>query len=457
MSKRLRMRSDEGFSMILVLGIGLVLTAFAFLAAAGGITSMQDSARHVVFAQNLDVAEAGVDQVTARLQKTNGTYSYCPPTTNVPVCDVPTAVQVSGFASKAAERAWAKATLTQLAADNPSLLVKASGGQFLAIRPAGLQTVYSMSWVPNFAQAQRQRLMKSEYIFSTYQPTNAILTNGNIECCSSYNVGLAANMPAGTALGIHTNGSLTGVPGAASTGPAPVISASASGTCTSPCVSSAPVQTVPEIDPRAVYNSESPKYTANWYDLCPDGKPHQPNTASGAVPCTGAIYPGYTSGAFRGWTRSDVTTNTWTNSGGNYPGIYYVYRGNIDLNNVTLTGAMTMITEATNNRGCAKTNGYQQYKKVDWLSGGFIPGLMVVSGSYWYQNTQTHMGSGAILAQGYVEQQTSSSPGVTGLLIAENLCPGEINRLQGSILFFSGAVDLPISPLVRSTLELELN
>jgi len=46
---------------------------------------------------------------------------------------------------------------------------------------------------------------------------------------------------------------------------------------------------------------------------------------------------------------------------------------------------------------------------------------------------------------------------VTGLLIAENFCPGETNTLQGSILFFSGAVDLPISPLVRSTLELELN
>lgn len=447
-----RPRADSGSALVIVLAISFVLLGLSLLAGAKTVAALKDSRTHTVFAQNLDAAEAGLDQVSARLQSTDGAYSYCPTSAARPTCDVPATAVTNGFATPAAERDWAKQTLLAIAAEDPSRLTRTAQGDFLAIRPPSVKTIYSLAWIPSYAKPQRQRLLKSEYLFSTYQPANAILTNGNIDCCSSYNVGLAPGVQASTTFGIHSNGSLGGVPLPAS-GSSVTVSASASGTCPSPCVGSAPRQTVPVIDPRRVYEAEAGKYPGNWYDLCVEAgltKIRQPDLTPPIVPCTG---PELSSTLpFRGWSR---TGTTWTHAGGNQPGIYYVYRGNIDLDTVTLTGGMTMITESSNNRACPKTDGWQQYKKVTWTSGGFIPGLMVLSGNYWYQNTQSQMGTGAILAQEYVEQQTSSAPGVTGLLIAENLCGGT-NRLQGSVLYFDGGVDLPLGGLIRSTLQLEL-
>lgn len=446
-----RLRGDDGSSMVVVLGISFVLMALGLLAGANAITALKDSRSHTVFAQNLDVAEAGVSQLSARLQKTNGTYSYCPTSVTRPVCDVPADVALNGFDSAAAEKAWAESTLLAIAAEDQARLTKTPNGSYLAIRPPSLNTIYSMAWIPSYAAPERQRLLKSEYIFSTYQPANAILTNGNIDCCPSYEVGLGTGVPLTTPFGIHSNGNLGGIPGQATSGM--TVQASASGACSSPCTAGAPPQTVPEINPRAVYETEAAKYSNAWYDLCVisgSTSIRKPDLTPPVEPCTGAVIQ--TTLPFRGWTRSGTT---WDHSGGDQPGVYYVYRGNIDLDNVTLTGGMTMITESTRNLECSKTDGWQRYKKVDWLSGGYIPGFMIMSGNYWYQNTQSHMGTGAIVAQEYVEQQTSSAPGVTGLLIAQNLCGGT-NRLQGSVLYYNGGADLPIGSLIRSTLELEI-
>jgi hypothetical protein len=452
--KRFLPCDDRGSALLIVMGVGMAMLAFAIVASTTSVVGLRDSQNHVTFAQNLDTAEAGIDQVSARLQKTNGTYSYCPTSVNVPSCDVPATVQTNGFSSEAAERTWAKDTLTKLAADNQSLLKPAPGGQYLAIRPPSLNTIYSMSWVPSYTKATRQRLIKSEYIFSTYHPANAILTNGDIDCCSSYNVGYAPGTPAGTTLGIHTNGSLNGVPSACSGCGTVTVSASATGTC-SGCTSNAPTEKVPDINPRDVYNSESSKYPGNWYDLCPDGKVYAPNTSSTGVPCTGTLISATL--PYRGWSKSG---SNWSNSGGNYPGVYYVYKANIDLNNVDLTGAMTMITESTYNHVPAKcTNprdGWIEHKKVTWTAGGFISGLMVLSGDHFKSFTQSNEGTGGFLAQSYVEQQTSSAPGIYGFMIAENYCPGETNRLQGQVLFYDGGDDIPIGSKIRSTLELEL-
>jgi hypothetical protein len=453
--RRLRARADDGYGMVLVLGIGLVLTALAVLAAGKGVAAVNGSATHASFGQNLDVAEAGIDQISARVQATNGSYVYCPTSATV-TCTLSSQVRTRGFATRADERQWAASTLRQLAAGNPSLLVSTRGGQYLAIKPAGLNTIYSMSWVPSYAKATRQRLLKSEYVFTTFRTSSALLANGDISCCASYDFDLTNDMAPTSAIPIHTNGALTGSVSAKSG----VLQATASGACSSPCVSGKPNVTVPTIDPRVFYTSQAWRYANNWYDLCPDGTARKPNLAANATPCTGVVLePSISNGQrFRGWTRSG---STWSNSGGDYPGVYYVYRGNVDQtsaqgsNLTTWSGAMTIITEATNNRGCQKVDGYQSYKALDWLNGGYIPGVMVVSGSYWYQDTNSHLASGAVLAQGYVEQHTSSSAGLSGQMIAENLC-GETNKLQGSVLAYNGGGDLPLGQLVRTTLELEL-
>jgi hypothetical protein len=81
---------------------------------------------------------------------------------------------------------------------------------------------------------------------------------------------------------------------------------------------------------------------------------------------------------------------------------------------------------------------------------------MAVAGGSFYQTPQTTMQAGAVLAQGSVNQSTSAHDFLQGLLIAQDSC-GETNSLQGSILYYDGGDDLPIAPLVRTTLELELN
>src|SRR5919112_3504954 len=228
--RRLRDREDGGYAMVLVLGIGLVLTALAMLAAGKGVAAIQGSASHATFAQNLDVAEAGIDQIGARVQATNGSYAYCPTSATV-TCTLTAQVRTRGFATRAEERQWAATTLRKLAAENSSLLVTTRGGQYLAIKPVGLNTIYSMSWVPSYARATRQRLLKSEYVFSTFRTSAALLANGDVSCCASYDFDLTGDMAPTSMIPVHSNGSLTGSVSATSG----VLQATASGACSAPC------------------------------------------------------------------------------------------------------------------------------------------------------------------------------------------------------------------------------
>jgi hypothetical protein len=207
-----------------------------------------------------------------------------------------------------------------------------------------------------------------------------------------------------------------------------------------------------------VYNSESSKYSGAWYDLCPDGKVRSPNTAANGVPCTGTVLSA--SGAYRGWSLSGTTWDVDDNGTG-FPGVYYVYRGNVHFGNsqtATITGATTIITEATANRACPRTDGNVTLdNKSSWSGGPKMPGMMVMAGGNFQQNNQatTSGTGGAYLAQGSVNQHTSAHDGLIGLMIAEDFC-GETNDLQGSILYYDGGDDLPLGSLIRSTLELEL-
>jgi hypothetical protein len=434
-------------AMILVVATGLVLSIFAAGLTSLTINTLRSSSSHVTFSKTVDAAEAGVDQTLARLSK-NNSYSAGPDISD------PSFSTASGWSSPAAEKAWAKSTILSLATS--STVQRTANGDFYAIKPSNLNTIYSMGFIPNLARATRTRLLKAEYIFSTFHPADAVLTNGNIDCCPSYEVGLAPGVTSSTNIGIHSNGNLEGVPPSANGG---TVVASASGTCSSPCTSGAPAETVPAIDPRAIYNSQSPLYSSNWYDLCPDGKVRAPNTSSGATPCTGSVVSATL--PFRGWTRS---SNTWSDddNGTAYPGVYYVYQGNIDIGSpqtATLTGAETIITEATANRACPRSDGNITLDtKTDWSGGPYIPGVMAVAGGNFEQDNNAGVSGpgGAYLAQGSITQNTSAHDVLVGVAIAEDFC-GETNSLQGSILYYDGGDDIPIGQLIRTTLELELN
>ncbi|MDQ1704040.1 MAG: hypothetical protein QOF18_406 [Frankiaceae bacterium] len=440
---------DEGVAMITVIGVAFVLTIFAVGMTTLSLNTLKSSGSHVVFSKTIDAAEAGIDQTLARLTKTN-TYAY---PSGLTISD-PAFSSTTGWASVSAEKAWARAEINSLK-NTAGAVNHTANGDFITVRAANLNTIYSMGFLPNVSNPTRTRLVKAEFIFSTYHPTNAILTNGNISCCPSYNVGLAPGVSSSTTIGIHSNGNLGGVPTSANGG---TVTGTASGTCSSPCTAGTPRESVPAIDPRAIYNSQSPIYASNWYDLCPDGKVHAPNTASGAVPCTGSVVSATL--PFRGWTRSG---STWDldDGGTAYPGVYYVYQGSIHTGNshtADITGATTLITESSNNRGCPKTDGDITFdNKSDWSGGPYIPGLMAVAGGNFQQNNQAAVSGagGGFIAQGSVNQHTSAHDALVGLVLAEDFC-GETNDLQGSILYYDGGDDLPIGQLIRTTLELEL-
>jgi hypothetical protein len=401
-----------------------------------------------VHGQTIDAAEAGVDQTLARLQK-NQSYTY---PTGLTITD-PAFNSTSGWSTPAAESSWARTQLVAMAA-TPANVQHTAQGDFVALRAANLNAVYSMGFVPNVASATRTRLIKTEYIFSSYHPSNAIQTNGNISCCASYELGLAPGTPVTTTIGIHTNGTLGGIPTSANGGTVVATCSVASAGCPFSAR-----EDVPPIDPRDVYHSQSGLWTASWYDLCPDGTVRAPNTASNATPCTGTTLSATL--PFRGWTKSGTTWDVDDN-GTAYPGVYYVYQGSVHFGNsqtATITGATTIITESSTNRQCPRTGPADVTldNKSTWSGGPFIPGMMVLSGGNFYQNNQavaTPLGGG-YLAQGSVNQHTSSHDALIGLMVGENFC-GEVNDLQGSILYYDGGDDLPLRPLVRTTLELEL-
>lgn len=437
-----RRRDDEGFGMVLVIGLGLVITSIVVLATTQGVRSIKGAQQHVIFGQSVDAAEAGVDQYIARLQYNN---AYAPLNLAQPA----EFNSVTGWSSQTAERDWARSALLGLAA-TPSNLTTVPQGQFVTIRPSWVKAVYSLGFSPSFDRRTRTRLLKSEYLFSTYHPSSAILTNGDISCCPSYNIGNAPGISG--SVDIHTNGTLADVPAPAN---GETVTASAT-SCSAPCVSGAPLQTVPVIDPEQVYKMDATNYASGWYDLCPDGFAHKADTTN-FLPCANPLkWP-----STNGWSKSGTSPNaTWSPSSTPAAGVYYIYKGNVDITRTDITNSVTVITESSNNNACPRTDGNITVKQSTWSNGStntaYIPGLMAVAGGNFYQTTQTTMKQGAVLAQGSVNQHTSAHDYLQGLMIAQDKC-GETNDLQGSLLSFDGGDDLPIAPLVRTTLELELS
>src|SRR5438067_1335166 len=267
---------DSGFGLILTIGTAILVILLVLTAGRMGDNALSSSRHHQRFENAIDVAEAGVDQALGRLQK-NSAYTACTS------CALP----AGGFASASAEQSWAKSTIQGLVTSQSSLLQSVNGGQYLAIRPSGGQTIYSMGWVPSQAAPRSTRLIKVQFLFGPYRPGDALLTQGDLCFSGSVLVDDADNSVAANA---HTNSSLTtcsnGNGGASSITVTGDLTASGTynvgnnanvGTGSG---GNQPLETVPPIDPRYVYQNQSTAYASNWYDLCPDGTVHSPDTTN---------------------------------------------------------------------------------------------------------------------------------------------------------------------------------
>jgi hypothetical protein len=416
--------------MILVVGYAVVISLVIAVSFAIVSSVTKSGNSHIQYGEAVDSAEAGVDQTLARLSK-NANYS--PAGSSVP------AQWVDGFPDSHTERAWVLATANTVLAANPSLLQKTAQGEFLALRPINVHTVYSVGWEPSRAAAKRVRVLRNDYTFSGYAPTNAILANGNVSLSGSFS--LADN--AGTAIppSVHTEGVLLKC-SASVTVPDGTSLASVGG---GGCGDSDTSQSVPQMNPRDIYTAYSGTYASSWYDLCPDGTVRQPSSA----PCSGTQLA-----STRGWSYNPYI-RTWTSSGPQ-TGIYYAYQSNVDLTG-SGTPQVTVISEATNNLGCPKNDGDIHIKQTQMIPA--MPFVSLIAGGSVSIDTQAAVGDtahpGLVAAQENIVMSTSSAPGIVGAVVANNLCGGT-NSFQGSTITFDANMNIRLPGVIRSTAQTEL-
>lgn len=478
-------RGDEGIGLILVMGLITVISALVLLAVTLGLNALAGSARHVDYDQALGAAENGIDFGLARLQTAYTQYGAdypipSPPSTveTTPACNAASvSTGVSSFTSDTQERDWAKSTLLSLAASHPECIQNGTVGQYLVIKPTDKQTVYSIGWVPSYAAWQSgqegsiERLLKAEYIFAPYRPTNAVLTGASLELDSSTTVTTASADP--TMATVHSNGTITTQGNPTVTGLVSSGSASSAGSNNFTANPGGTVQTtglvsIPTLSARQVYMQNVAKYTTTqWFDLCPDGTVRAGSTSG---PCTSStIWTTLASGGtFRGWTyTSSGGVVTWTATRNALDGVYFVHYGNVDVANANATfNNMTIIAEAQNAGNCAT----QTMGNINWnlytINAPVINNLFMFADGDITTGANFTAGSGGppvvsgmFIAGDQISMQTSSA-GAYGAVIAGDTCniagsPVSTNVVKNPSIWYDPNGYAPFTSIISTTLWLE--
>lgn len=498
--KRLRTGSDEGFGLIVVIATVAILLALVTLVGGIAIRSEHSAVQHTSFEQSLAVAEYGLSQGLSRVDATylaQPGATYTSPTTTAPVgdCIAPTVSwtdpsPTTGTSASTDERAWARDWLLHLAAVPGCLRTSTKPtAQYVFLMPAGRQTVYSMSFVPSFAAAKKQsRLLKAEYIFAPYKPSEAVLTNGDITIDSSTTV-TTASSGASSLAGVHSNGSITvqGNPTVGGLVSSTGSSTGSSGKFATPpnasggAITTSPPEAVPHVSALATYLREETTYVVNsastWYDLCRDGTARAPSSSG---PCQGALLADVSGGglfnnswayAAKGSGSCPTTTAPCWLAGKNMPnGVYYVDGADVAMAGGvgnTTTPAATIIAAAQDPTACPKVGGNILWDHTN-ISAPAIGGLFMladsdlVTGSNFSAGSDDgsgHVVAGAFMAGDQINMQTSSN-GAYGSIVTGDQCtaagtPVDHNEIKNPSVYFDPTATVPISGVLDTTLWLE--
>jgi len=457
---RRRARGDDGVGLILVIGVSVFVFLLAAVAVAIAVNGVSQSRQRTAFEKALATAESGVDFGLGKLQASFTVYGADYPipamTTaldsalgNSPACQAPVVNFPSSgdgaggiFASEATERAWATTQLQLLATIYPACIRTGDAGQYVILKPPSDPSntdpgrlkygrVYALSAMPSFAQPTRTRLVKSEYVFMPYRPSNAILSGGDLDISSSTTVTVAAGADPLLA-SVHANGTITGSGN-------PSVSGSVSSTlpstfssnnfAVSTSVTRTPKQIIPTISAVSFYSQAStvdPNALADWYDLCPNGDVRPYSTGG---PCTSPILVDNIAfgGQSRGW-QYQMSSHTWTATTSLMSGTYYVSEGNVVVGpgNVSIP-RLTVIASAANVQNCStKTYGnitWDHYALQAPAFGGqwMYADTDLVTGSNFTAGDLTVPISGMFVAGDQVQLETSST-GAVGAVVAANQC-----------------------------------
>jgi hypothetical protein len=508
--RRSAARGDEGVGLLLVIGTTTVVTMLMIVLTTMATRALTSSSTHVSFEGALSAAESGVDEGLARAQKIYdalGQDNYAFPS-STEVCGSYTTVNWNSsaapdgtaapgsFASAAqglaVERAWAKSWLQTLGA-NAGCRFAGPKGSYTFFKPVGHQSIYGMGWSPSYSSG-KMRYLKSEYLFTAFSPTNAILTQGNLDISGSTTVTTAAPYSPSLA-SVHANGDIT-VGGSAAQVYGPV-SASGSGSLatgskfygnTGGQVVRSTSQGVPFVSARQVWGRQHANSLTNldtWYDLCGDGSARQPTPAT-AAPCdvTGTDDPYATNGttaqiaangnSFRGWKHDTVNgVSTWYATsvikGSNYHGIYYIDGGDVvDIagNSGTPTNDLTVIASATSSDCNSKQGGNITWSHTDAyrpaLQGTFMladSDLQITANVSLGQDINGVPDAGLFIAGDQIDLETSSN-GIYGAVVASDQCTiagsnVSINEIKNPALWYAPNTSAPFVDVVNTTLWLE--
>lgn len=486
---------DDGFALILVIATVGIILSFVTIVGVVAIRSQHSSTQHTSFEQSLAVAEYGLNQGLSRVDATYAASpgaDYTSPASGAD-CNAATVhwgdlSPATGTAASTNERLWAREWLLQIAT-KPGCLRSATkpAAQYVLMKPAGRQTVYAMSFVPSFAAANAQsRLLKAEYIFAPYKPSEAVLTNGDLTLDSSTTV-TTASSGASSLAGVHSNGSIS-VQGNPSVGG--LVSSTGTSTGTSNkfsanpggAISTTPVELVPVVSALQVYLRDEPLYVTNasstWYDLCADGKARAPSSGG---PCqSGAMVLGdYSNGGLfnNSWSFQPAGSSScptaapcWL-AGKNMPdGVYFVNGADVamasGLGN-TSTSHATIIAAAQTEGQCPDVGGNIIWDHTN-IATPALSGLFMLAdadlqtGSNFSAGSDDghgHVVSGAFIAGDQINMQTSSN-GAFGSVIAGDQCkaagtPVSANEIKNPSVYFDPGASAPISGVLDTTLWLE--
>lgn len=449
---RNRLVEDEaGITMVLVIGMAVVLMLTAAIGLSITNSSLDRSVRHARFEGTEPLAEHGIDLALARLQQDGAWVT----TTSTPFPSNPTAAE---------EETWA---LAELAA---APVIPTANGDYAVVKPPGRQTIYAAGWIPDRASAVRPRMVKAEYLFSSYRPPGAILTGGDLE--------LGGNATVTGSLGdVHSNGDIV-VVGTSVTvaGEVSAVGTISGGSALDREPGASAIQ-VPAVDPAEIYDLNQARYSrtepdgsygGDWYDLCPDGSVKSP--ASGG-PCTGTVVgDGNTNTGFRGWKfNTNGGGRTWVYADTEaYDGVYYAYQSSIDV--ASRPGRdgeswrATLLAEGQTTTAPSQSFGDIRISGRPYVI-GFIDGLSVVAGrDLEILGTGSTEGDGSYqgLLAAHEQVKITGNPLLTGSVVAEDATdtagsPVTQNFVSGSMTIrYEDPLDTNLVSLIRTTLWLEL-
>jgi len=493
-SRLVRRREDEGFAMVMVIGMAFIFAIVVSLLLTMGQNSLSASGRHVNFNAALDTAENGIDQTLSRLQRAYVLYGVdLPvPSTGVtgidpnPACNAGT-VTAPTFANANAERDWAKQQIAAMIAAHPSCLQHGAEGDFAVLKPAAqtvngqpqaFQTIYAQGWSPSYGSSgSRTRLIKTNYLFAPYKPSDAVLTGCDLELDSSAKVTTAAGSDP-TLAAVHSNCSVS-VSNGNPTVTGPVSSSKDSDAQsnnfsdnTGGKVAKTPDESIPPISAREVYGPLHSQYANNWYDMCPDGTVRPPSDAG---PCTSSTILANEAAAnalpWRGFTYTSPQSGgaaTWNLVNGAGDGVYYFQAANVQMGSGLgnpSSNAVTIIAAAADDSVCPKVGG-----SISWDHDNFAAPFMtntfmiadadLSTGSNFYAggvNADGTVSAGLFVAGDQINMQTSSQ-GAYGAVVAGDQCaasPGEKNVIKNPNIYYDPNAEAPFTDVIDTTLWLE--